>query len=230
MDLLFCPDSRRDVPRAVLTTVSVGGLIAGRWRGRRGPTHFAGVATVVAKLFAIVGPCRAYFGEKDFQQLAVVRRMAADLSFPVDVVGCPIVREPDGLALSSRNAYLTPEERDAAPVLQRALKAGAASVARRRAGPGDGRRTWSATIIAAEPAAELDYVALVDPATLEPPTGPLGPGTYRLLTAARVGIPRLLDNIGDRPRPDRGADASGRNADRDLGPWGHRGLRRTIEP
>ena len=126
------------------------------------------MATVVAKLFAIVGPCRAYFGEKDFQQLAVVRRMAADLSFPVEVVGCPIVREPDGLAMSSRNAYLTPEERAAAPVLQRALQAGAA-----RSGRASGTRRGAATlvgeIIAAEPVAELDYVEVVDAATLEPP-------------------------------------------------------------
>ena len=119
---------------------------------------------------------------------------AADLSFPVEVVGCPIVREPDGLAMSSRNAYLTPEERDAAPVLQQALKSGVAAVL---AGERDPAAVTDLVgrIIAAEPLAELDYVALVDPATLEPPTGQLRPGTYRLLIAARIGIPRLLDNI-----------------------------------
>ncbi len=193
VDLLFSPEHDEMYPDEVLTTVSVGGL-AQTMEGATRPTHFAGVATVVAKLFAIVGPCRAYFGEKDFQQLAVVRRMAADLSFPVEVIGCPIVREPDGLALSSRNAYLTPDQREAAPVLQRALKAGAASV---RAGERDPAIvcTLVGEIIAAEPETELDYVALVDPATLEPPAADLEPGTYRLLTAARFGLPRLLDNI-----------------------------------
>ncbi len=193
VDLLFCPEHEEMYPESVLTTVSVGGL-SQSMEGAARPMHFAGVATVVAKLFAIAGPCRAYFGEKDFQQLAVVRRMAADLSFPVEVVGCPVVREPDGLALSSRNAYLTPEERIAAPVLQQALKAGAAAVLA-------GEREPAAVtdlvgqIIAAEPSAELDYVALVDPATLEAQTAELRPGTYRLLTAARIGRPRLLDNI-----------------------------------
>jgi len=193
VDLLFSPEHAEMYPEPVLTTVSVGGL-SQSMEGASRPTHFAGVATVVAKLFAIVGPCRAYFGEKDFQQLAVVCRMAADLSFPVEVVGCPIVREPDGLAMSSRNAYLTPEEREAAPVLQRALKAGAASVL---AGERDPAAVTALVgeIIAAEPRAELDYVALVDPATLEPPPGELKAGTYRLLTAARLGTPRLLDNI-----------------------------------
>src|SRR5439155_13231777 len=103
-----------------LTTVEVAGVSEGL-EGASRPAHFAGVATVVAKLFAIAGACRAYFGEKDFQQLAVIRRLARDLSFPVDVVGCTTVRETDGLALSSRNIYLAPDERRAAAVLHRAL-------------------------------------------------------------------------------------------------------------
>ena len=110
----------------------------------RAPTHFAGVATVVAKLFSIVGPCRAYFGEKDYQQLAVVRRMVADLSMPVEVVGCPTVREPDGLAMSSRNVYLTPERAAAAPVLQ----PGAAGRRRRDPGGRARRRRSSRALMA----------------------------------------------------------------------------------
>ena len=194
VDLLLTPDHEEMYPEQVLTTVSVEGLSASM-EGASRPTHFAGVATVVAKLFAIAGPCRAYFGEKDFQQLAVVRKMALDLSFPVEVVGCPIVREPDGLAMSSRNAYLTPGQREAAPVLQRALKAG---VAMAQAGERDPSTITElvADVIRAEPLAELDYVALVDPDSLAPPDGELVPGhTYRLLTTARFGIPRLLDNV-----------------------------------
>ena len=111
---VFTPSITEMYPEPAVTTVSVAALAASM-EGASRPTHFAGVATVVAKLFNIAGPCRAYFGEKDFQQLAVVRRMARDLDFPVEVVGCPIVREPDGLAMSSRNVYLTPAERQAAP-------------------------------------------------------------------------------------------------------------------
>jgi pantoate--beta-alanine ligase len=132
VDLLFVPSVREMYPDPVAggplaTAVSVAGVSDGM-EGASRPTHFAGVATVVAKLFSIVGPCRAFFGEKDFQQLAVVRRMVADLSMPVDVVGCETVREPDGLAMSSRNAYLSAEQRAAAPVLHRALRAGVAVV------------------------------------------------------------------------------------------------------
>lgn len=188
--LLFTPTVEEMYPFGpVLTTVSVGGL-SERWEGASRPTHFAGVATVVSKLFSIVGACRAYFGEKDYQQLAVIRRMAADLSIPVEVVGCPIVREPDGLAMSSRNVYLDTEHRAAATVLRRALDAGL------------GAATTSddpavvmgamASLVANEPLAELDYVAAVDAATLEVPDRL--EGVCRLLIAARVGKPRLLDN------------------------------------
>ena len=154
-----------------------------------------GVATVVAKLFGIVGECSAYFGEKDFQQLAVVRRMVEDLSMDVQVVGCPIVREPDGLALSSRNAYLSPAERVQAPVLRRALEAGAALVAAGETDPAAVEAAM-ASMIAASPAAEIDYVAAVDPAALVA-DGPLS-GEVRLVAAVRFGRARLIDNLGCR--------------------------------
>ena len=190
--VLFTPSVEEMYPVPIQTTVSVSGITA-TMEGASRPTHFAGVATVVAKLFALAGPCRAYFGEKDFQQLAVVRTMARDLSFPVEVVGCPTVREPDGLAMSSRNAYLTPEERAAAPVLHRALRAGAGAV---RAGERDPAvvRDLVARMVEAEPLAELDYAAVVDATTLEV-VDPLA-GEVRLLTAARFGRARLLDNVG----------------------------------
>lgn len=195
VDLVFAPPVEAMYGAGpVLTSVSVGQL-SERLEGASRPTHFAGVATVVAKLFAIAGPCRAYFGEKDFQQLAVIRRMAADLSFPVEVVGCPTVRDLDGLALSSRNAYLEPDEREAAPVLIRALRAGAAAVL---AGERDATTVEQlvAEIVAAEPLAELDYAAVVDAATLAP-VDPLA-GELRLLVAARFGRARLIDNVGVR--------------------------------
>ena len=190
--VLFTPSVEEMYPVPIQTTVSVAGITQ-TMEGASRPTHFAGVATVVAKLFSLAGPCRAYFGEKDFQQLAVVRTMARDLSFPVDVVGCPTVREADGLAMSSRNAYLTAEERAAAPVLHWALQAGADAV---RAGEGDPAvvRDLVAGLIGAELLAELDYAAVVDAATLEV-VDPLA-GEVRLLAAARFGRARLLDNVG----------------------------------
>lgn len=191
VDLLFDPDHDEMYPEPVLTTVSVGGL-SQSMEGASRPTHFAGVATVVAKLFAIAGPCRAYFGEKDFQQLAIVRRMAADLSFPVEVIGCPIVRELDGLAMSSRNVYLTPDQRAAAPVLRRALQAGAGLVLAGETDPGV-VATLVAEIISAEPLAELDYAEIVDPHTMARPE--VLAGELRILAAARFGTPRLLDNL-----------------------------------
>ena len=189
----FTPSTDEMYPRPTATTVHVEGL-TGAMEGGSRPTHFDGVTTVVTKLFNIAGRCRAYFGEKDFQQLAVVRRMAADLDQPVTVVGCPIVREADGLAMSSRNVYLSPEQRTAAAVLNRALRAGAALVEQ-------GERDPSAVtarmvgVVAAEPLAVLDYAEVADPATLEPPAA-LEPGRpVRLLVAAGLGQTRLLDNL-----------------------------------
>ncbi len=192
VDLLFTPTVEEMYPSPPATSVVVPELAASM-EGASRPTHFAGVSTVVAKLFNIFGPHRAYFGEKDFQQLAIVRRMAADLSFPVDVVGCPIVRESDGLAMSSRNVYLTPDERAAAPVLHRALRSGVASIV---AGERDPVAVVDLVteIITAEPAAELDYVEVVDVATMG--RSEVLSGEIRLLTATRFGRPRLLDNLG----------------------------------
>jgi pantoate--beta-alanine ligase len=192
VDVLFVPDVAEMYPAPVLTTVSVAGVsepLEGAFR----PTHFAGVATVVAKLFAIVGRCRAYFGAKDYQQVAVVARMARDLSLPVEVVACPTLREPDGLAMSSRNVYLSPDERAAAPVVYTALRAGEAAI---RAGERDPAavRELMASIIEAEPLAGLDYAEVVDADSFTVPE-PLA-GNLRLLAAVRFGRARLIDNVG----------------------------------
>lgn len=191
--LVFAPSIEEMYGGGSHTTVSVRGSLTEVLEGASRPTHFDGVATVVAKLFAIVGSCSAYFGEKDFQQLAVVRRMAADLSMPVQVIGCPTVRSADGLALSSRNAYLDPDERRVAPVLHRALVAGADCV---RAGELDPATVVAAMAgtIGAEPRFTLDYAAVVDPATFSTPDPLLG--ELRLLAAARLGKARLIDNLG----------------------------------
>jgi pantoate--beta-alanine ligase len=179
-------------PARVATTVHVEDVSEGL-EGASRPGHFDGVATVVAKLFALSGRCRAYFGEKDFQQLAVVRRMVADLSIPVEIVGCPTVRELDGLALSSRNARLSPSERRAASALHRALQAGRVRV---EEGEGDPVRVRAAmtAVLVAEPLVTPDYAAVVDPDTLRAPTEIAG--AVRLLVAARVGPVRLIDNEG----------------------------------
>ncbi len=197
VDVLFTPTVDEMYPFGpVLTSVSVG-EISQLWEGASRPTHFAGVATVVAKLFSIVGTCQAFFGEKDFQQLAVIRRMVADLSMPIDVIGCPIVREADGLAMSSRNVYLDAEHRPAATVLRRALDAGL-EAARRSDDPLLVMAAMTNTVLA-EPLAELDYVGAVDAATLTVPERL--DGDCRLLIAARVGAPRLIDNCElDRDR------------------------------
>jgi pantoate--beta-alanine ligase len=192
VDVLFVPGVDEMYPTSVLTTVAVA-QFSEPLEGTARPHHFAGVATVVAKLFAIAGPCRAYFGEKDFQQLAVVRRMAQDLSFPVEVVGCPTVRDVDGLALSSRNSYLTTDEREAAPVLYRALRAGAAAILAGERDPA-AVRTLMSQIIEAEPVARLDYAEVVDADSFRVPD-PLT-GNLRLLAAVRFGRARLIDNVG----------------------------------
>jgi pantoate--beta-alanine ligase len=192
IDYVFAPDQREMYPEPVKTTVSVAG-VSEPLEGASRPTHFAGVATVVTKLFSIVGPCRAYFGEKDFQQLAVVRKMVRDLSLPIEVVGCPTVRETDGLAMSSRNVNLTADARRAAPILYEALKAGKRAI---DSGERDATAVRAAmrSLVEREPLIELDYAEVVDAATFVTPA-PLA-GTLRLLVAARLPHARLIDNIG----------------------------------
>jgi pantoate--beta-alanine ligase len=192
---LFCPDRQEMFPEAPLTSVRVAAL-SETLEGARRPGHFDGVATIVAKLFALAGPCRAYFGEKDFQQLTVVRRLVRDLSMPVDVVGCPTVRDADGLALSSRNAYLTRDERPVAPTLCRALLAGRALIEDDGQTDPDVVRAVMTATVAAEPRFTLDYAEVVSASDLTP-ISPLV-GEVRLLIAAQLGRARLIDNMGAR--------------------------------
>lgn len=177
------------------TWVTVAGL-EDALCGRSRPGHFRGVATVVAKLFAIVRPHAAYFGEKDAQQLRIVRRMVRDLHIDVAVAGCPTVRAEDGLALSSRNAYLSAAERAAAPVLQRALAAAAGRV---HGGETDTARLVAGVraAIAAEPLARLDYAEAVDDETLDPVVAIRRP--VLLAVAAYFGKARLIDNMVLQP-------------------------------
>ena len=190
---ILAPSVEEMYPTKVVTSIRVSTLTE-TLDGASRPGHFDGVATVVAKLFNIAGPCRAYFGEKDFQQLAVVRRMAADLSAPVEIVGCPTVREADGLAMSSRNAYLTPEERAVAPLLQQALQHGRRLIEDERETDPAAVRVAMAAVVATEPRFTLDYAEVVDAADLTVPT--VLAGELRLLIAAKLGRARLIDNIG----------------------------------
>ena len=189
---VFAPTQSEMYPERMMTTVNVAG-VSEPLEGASRPSHFAGVATVVTKLFSIVGPSRVYFGEKDFQQLAVIRRLVLDLSLPVEIVACPTVREPDGLAMSSRNVNLTPDARRAAPTLLRALHAGRDAIAR---GERDARQVRQAmrAVVEQEPLIELDYAEVVDASSFVIPS-PLA-GQLRLLIAARLPSARLIDNIG----------------------------------
>jgi pantoate--beta-alanine ligase len=208
VDVVFAPTAAEMYPGgAPLTTVHVDGITAGLCGAAR-PTHFDGVTTVVTKLLAIVGPCRAYFGRKDAQQLAVVTRMVADLNLPAEIVGCPLVREPDGLAMSSRNAYLDREQRRAALVLVRSLEAAAAAVL---AGERSASRAAAIVeeVVAAEPAVSLEYVEVRAAADLRPVAELKG--DVLIAVAARVGDTRLIDNVV--------LSVQGRTATADLGTW-----------
>jgi pantoate--beta-alanine ligase len=191
VDLAYTPDEAKMWPEPPTVRLSVGAL-GTRLEGELRPGHLDGVATVVAKLLHQVGPSRAYFGQKDAQQLAVVRRMVADLAFPNEIVACPTVREQDGLAVSSRNAYLSADERVRATALYRGLRAG---VQAWRQGVREPARIEAAAAAMLEAALAIDvqYVALVDPDTFEPV--PLAEAGHLLAVAARVGPARLIDNV-----------------------------------
>ena len=188
-DLLWLPGVDAMYPEGHATSIRVAGVTEGL-EGASRPGHFDGVATVVAKLFNQVGPDAAYFGEKDFQQLAVIRRMVADLDFPIEVVGVPTQRDDDGLALSSRNIYLDEEQRAKAVALPRALGVAARAIGRGE-DVGSVLSDARATLTAA--GFEVDYVELVDAASLSPDT--VADRPRRLLAAARMGSTRLIDNI-----------------------------------
>jgi len=190
-DVAFLPAEGEVWPAPPEVRLQVGAL-ADRLEGLVRPGHLDGVATVVAKLLHLAGPSRAYFGQKDAQQLAVVRRMVEDLAFPNEIVACPTVREPDGLAVSSRNAYLSAAERERATALYRALSAGRAAF---QAGQRDPAAVEAAArdLLEDVPGVEPDYVALVEEATFEP-AKQAEPGQV-LATAARVGRTRLIDNV-----------------------------------
>jgi pantoate--beta-alanine ligase len=171
-------------PDGFATSVHVGGLTE-RWEGAARPGHFDGVATVVARLFGIVQPTLAVFGEKDFQQLAVVRRMVEDLCLPVEILGGPLVRDEDGLALSSRNVYLTPAQRVRARTLSHAMGA----IQSMRGATVEARIAEGLRILDAD---AVDYLAIVDAQTLEPVTSVQADA--RAIVTARYGPVRLLDN------------------------------------
>ncbi|MBN2265207.1 MAG: pantoate--beta-alanine ligase, partial [Candidatus Aminicenantes bacterium] len=190
VDCLFYPEAAEIYPPGYRTFVEVRDL-QDKLCGRSRPGHFRGVATVVLKLFEIVRPDQAFFGAKDAQQVLIIRRMAADLDLDVEVVTRPIVREPDGLAMSSRNAYLSPEERQAARALSAGLRWAEKAVA---AGERDAARIVAGvrSLVEAEPLARIDYVEAVDPETLDPV--PAMRGQVLVALAVRIGPTRLIDN------------------------------------
>ncbi|HET9963238.1 MAG TPA: pantoate--beta-alanine ligase [Nitrospiraceae bacterium] len=191
VDVVFAPDVAAMYPPRVHTVVTVGHLAA-RWEGAVRPHHFAGVATIVTKLLSLVQPDHSWFGQKDYQQAALVKQLVSDLNLAGRVVVHPTVRETDGLALSSRNIYLSPAQRQAAPVLYRALSAGANALR-------DGHRRASrirramAGKLRMEPLASIDYLAVCDPDTLEPLR--IVRRRAVLLGAIRIGTVRLIDNL-----------------------------------
>jgi pantoate--beta-alanine ligase len=191
LDFVFMPTVDEMYPKGFDTYVHLGDITK-RLEGASRPDHFVGVATVVAKLFLVTRPTRAYFGEKDAQQLRVIQQMVRDLCFDLEVIPVPTVREPDGLAMSSRNAYLTPEQRAAAPVLYRALNQAKKMY---QTGERDANRLRTAMqeMIGAEPLADIDYISVSDSRTLVELEQIDGPALGSM--AVRFGRTRLIDNI-----------------------------------
>jgi len=191
VDVVFAPTVEEVYSQGETTWVTVEGL-SEKLDGRSRPGHFRGVTTVVSKLFHIIEPDVAFFGQKDAAQLAVIRRMVSDLNLPVEIVGCPIVREPDGLAMSSRNAYLSPEDRRRALVLHRSLQRVEKEFRAGQTGAAPLSEAGRA-VIAQEPQVRLDYFEIVDPDTLDPVAQITG--RTLVAVAAYVGSTRLIDNI-----------------------------------
>jgi len=191
VDLIWAPDESIMYPPGFQTYVTLD-EVTQPLEGAARPGHFKGVATVVAKLFNVFQPTRAYFGQKDAQQVAVIRQMVRDLAFPLEIVVCPIVREPDGLAMSSRNVLLNPEERAASTVLHRALSA---AVEAWESGQrnGDRLRATMRQIIEAEPLATIDYVSAADPITLQEIADSAESALFSM--AVFIGTTRLIDNM-----------------------------------
>jgi len=198
VDVLFAPEAKEIYPPGFRTYVTVEGL-SEKLEGKSRPGHFRGVATVVLKLFEIVQPHFAFFGRKDAQQVRILQQMAVDLNLNVELVVCPIVRQPDGLALSSRNAYLDPKERQAATVLSRSLEEVRREV---NSGMRDALQLQESIrkTLAGESMARMDYVAIVDSETFEPLVRIGAPPVYVLL-AAYIGKTRLIDNLLIEPAP-----------------------------
>jgi pantoate--beta-alanine ligase len=206
VDVVFAPPVEEMYPQPQVTFVEVG-RVADHMEGLFRPGHFRGVATVVLKLFQIVQPDRAYFGEKDAQQLAVIRRMVEDLNVPVEIAGVPTVREPDGLALSSRNRHLSAEERAIAPRLYQALRAAERRIAAGETGVEAVKRA-AREVLAGEPRMRVEYLEIADDAEMQPVECVAGP--VRVAAAVWVGRTRLIDNVrceGAQPAPGPGPRA-----------------------
>ncbi|CAL9461584.1 Pantothenate synthetase [Nocardiopsis dassonvillei] len=197
VDIVFAPETGTMYPTGRPVVTIEAGEMGERLEGASRPGHFTGVLTVVGKLFHLVRPDLAVFGEKDAQQIALIRRMVADLDFPVEIVGAPILRDPDGLASSSRNIYLSAAERASALALSRSLDAARAAAGQGVAAARAAAAAVLAEAAAAEPPVELDYLALIDPATFTEAADDHR-GDAVLALAARVGATRLIDNTSIR--------------------------------